>query len=135
MKKNIFNIFVLVAISFLTVTIFVDNSEAFDNNEVNLLIKKVNKTWKVIDATDSLKTSIKAKKGQKITWTAVGTDVYFQFMDDKLVGKFKNALKDGKSISLNIGQNAKVGINPYAVFCMADLEFAEGNSPPVIIVE
>ncbi|NIV13314.1 MAG: hypothetical protein GWN62_19125, partial [Aliifodinibius sp.] len=50
--------------------------------EVNLTIKKIEGEWKVVDESD--KTHVKAKKGAKVTWTAVGTDVYFQFMDGKL---------------------------------------------------
>lgn len=134
--KKYFPILLMVVLMSITFTALAVNSVfALPKNEVNIVIKKVDGTWKVIDATDSTIAHIKAKKGQKITWTAEGTDVYFQFMDEKLVGKFKKALKDGKSISLNIGPNAKVGENSYAVFCTADMEFAEGNSPPIIIVE
>lgn len=135
MRKHYLGIIAALGIIFALSTISDNGAYAFKKNEVNLLVKKINGTWKVVDAADSSKTSVKAKRGYKITWTAEGTDVYFQFMDDKLVGKFKNALKDGKSISLNIGPNAKTGDNSYAVFCTADMEFAEGNSPPVIIVE
>ena len=104
-------------------------------NDLSLVVKKIKNNWKVVEAADNSKTSVRAKKGQKIVWTAEGTDVFFQFMDDKLVGKFKNDLKDGKSVSLTIGNNAKVGVNSYAAFCTADMDFAEGDSPPVIIVE
>jgi hypothetical protein len=113
----------------------VNSANALSSNEVKLLITKIGNKWKVVDVSDTTKTKIKVKKGQKITWTAQGTDAYFQFMDTELVGKFKHGLKDGKSISLKIGKKAKVGVNNYAVFCLTDFEFAEGGSPPEIIVE
>ncbi|MCB0283229.1 MAG: hypothetical protein H6627_08625 [Calditrichae bacterium] len=135
MKKYIQALLMLIIIMFAINMLAVNDASALPKNEVDIVIKKIDGKWKVFDATDSTITHVKAKKGQKITWTAEGTDVYFQFMDEKLVGKFKHALKDGKKISLNIGPNAKVGENSYAVFCTADMEFAEGNSPPIIIVE
>ena len=100
-----------------------------------LTIKKIKNEWKVVDSEDSTKIRVTAKRGEKIVWTAEGSDVYFQFMDENLFGRFKHELKDGKKLTLPIGQAAKLGPNPYAVFCIADKEYATGNSPPTIIIE
>jgi hypothetical protein len=121
--------------------------------EVNLTIKKIDGEWKVVN--DSSQTKVKAKKGAKISWTAEGTDVYFQFMEGKLLAKVKdkdkarnseeaaslpeiystNRVSAGQSQSFIIRASIKRGDYPYAVFCMADSVFATGDSPPKIIIE
>jgi hypothetical protein len=103
--------------------------------DVEISIKKVKKKWKVVDATDSTNTNIKGKRGQKIVWKAEGSDVYFQFMDDKLVGNYTRRLKDGQKLTLVIGPNAKKGVNYYAVFCLSDSTYAVGGSPPKLTIE
>jgi|GEM_PF-2344020 len=100
-----------------------------------LEIKKVNNKWKVVLKSDSTKTTVHAKRGDKIVWTAVGTDAYFQFMDEYLVGKFTDFARAGTTKPLNIGNKAKDSINVYAVFCLTDKVFATGESPPMIIIE
>lgn len=103
--------------------------------EHQLTIKKVRNKWKVIVGQDTLRTRITAKRGEKITWVAEGTDAYFQFMGNKLFGNYTRTLKDGKKLTLVVGNNARKGIHYYAVFCTADMEYAEGESPPQIGVE
>ena len=98
--------------------------------EHKLLIKKIKNKWKVVDASDTTRTKIYAKRGEKITWTAVGTDAYFQFMGIKLFGNYTKSLKAGQKLTLVIGNKARLGIHQYAVFCLPDKEFAEGDSPP-----
>lgn len=124
-----------------------------DPPELNLTIKKINGEWKVVDQSEQ--TKVKAKKGAKVTWTAEGTDVYFQFMEGKLVAKEKdkekarksdeaeslpeiyttNRVLAGQSQAFIVRASIKKGNYPYAVFCMADSVFATGDSPPQIIVE
>ena len=99
-----------------------------------LSIMKVNNVWKVVDAEDSTKTLVIAKRGEKVIWTARGSDVYFQFMDKKLFGWNTKTLKDGRQLVLPVGRLARSGPNPYAVFCLADKQFATGDSAPVIII-
>jgi hypothetical protein len=121
--------------------------------EVNLTIKKIDGAWKVVN--DSSQTKVKAKKGAKITWTAEGTDVYFQFMEGRLLARVKdkdkarksdeaenlpdiystNKIPAGQSQSFIVRASVKKGDYPYAVFCMADSVFATGDSPPKIIIE
>jgi hypothetical protein len=96
-----------------------------------LIIKKIGDEWKVVLADDSTKTKVKAKKKDKITWRAEGTDVFFQFMSEDLFGKFKDKSKN-KKLTLTITENAELGVHKYAVFCLADSQFATGGSPPEI---
>lgn len=103
--------------------------------EHRISIKKIHNKWKTVDALDNSKTRVVAKRGEKIVWTAEGSDLYFQFMDDKLFGDYTKVLKNGKQLVLVIGKNARKGSNRYAVFCLSDKEFATGNSPPEIVVE
>jgi plastocyanin len=100
--------------------------------EYSLSVKKVENQWKVVSATGD---TVKAKPGDRVTWTAVGTDAYFQFMDDKLFGGFTRMVKAGQKLTLPVGAGARKGINPYAVFCVAGSQFARGDSPPIIIIE
>jgi hypothetical protein len=53
-------------------------------------------------------------------------------MDDNLFGKYKDKVKDGKYLTIKIKDDAELGIHKYSVFCLADLEFASGDSPPEI---
>ncbi len=98
--------------------------------EHKLLIKKIKNKWKVVDESDTTRTKIYVKRGEKITWTAEGTDAYFQFMGLKLFGNYTKSLKAGQKLTLVIGNKARLGIHQYAVFCLPDKEFAEGDSPP-----
>ena len=98
----------------------------------HMTIKKLGNEWKVVFSNDSTKSRITAKRNEKITWSAEGSDVFFQFMSENLFGKFSQKLEDGKTITLTIGEYAKLGIHRYSVFCLGDLEFASGNSPPEI---
>jgi len=103
--------------------------------EHKLLVKKIKNQWKVVLESDTASTEVKAKRGDKIVWTAQGTDAYFQFMDTKLFGDYTRHLKSGQKLVLVIGGNAKAGINEYAVFCYTDKQYATGDSPPKIIIE
>ncbi len=103
--------------------------------EHHLSIMKLKKGWKVVQAADTTNTTVVVKKGDKIIWTAYGSKVFIQFLDQKLVGKYTHAIDDGEEFRVTVGNLAKKGPNPYAVFCLADLEFATGGSPPKIVVE
>ena len=109
-----------------------------------LVITKVDNIWKVVDATDYTKTKVIVKKKDTIVWTLKGTDAYFQFPEklldpvdpeDSLHNGYTKFLKDGKKLKLKISDDAPSGTYEYAVFCTADGVFAQGGSPPVIIIE
>ncbi len=132
MKKHIILLFISVLILgsglFFTMT-------GQDVKKHQVTIKKINNEWRVVDSEDNSKSVVRSKRGEQIIWTAEGSDVYFQFMDEKLVGNYTRTLKDGQKLVLNVGNGAKSGSNPYAVFCIKDKEFARGQSPPAIIIE
>jgi len=103
--------------------------------ERKISFKRINNKWKTQDADNHSRTWVKARRGETITWEAEGTDLYFQFMDNKLFGDYTKTLKEGQRLSLTVGPNAVKGENKYAVFHYTDKEFVEGDSPPAIIVE
>ena len=91
-------------------------------------IDKRNGRWK-IDST-------RAKKRDYVTFHADGSDMYFQFMDKKLFGHYKYQCLNGDSLRLPIKNTAVPGKEyRYAVFVLKEKVYAEGDSPPVIIVE
>jgi hypothetical protein len=98
-------------------------------------IKKMKGHWKVVGADDSTNTIVRAKRGEKVTWKPVGSDVVFQFPDSTLFGTYSVAAKAGKKLSLEVLPEAKSGRYIYSIFCLKDGEFATGNSPPVIIID
>lgn len=111
--------------------------------EINLVIKKDGKAWKIVDAADLKNTVIKAKKKDIIVWTAQGTDAHFQFShkcfkhdtpEHELDGGFTKFLKSGKTLKLMVKNDAPVGDEIYAVFCTTDSVFAQGSTPPKIIL-
>jgi hypothetical protein len=147
MKKKL-NVIAVIVVLMVLAGIFAGSSTSsfnlFGQNQSKkhkIAIKKMKnketkmKEWKAVDAEDSLVTKIKVKKGDEITWDADGSDLYFQFMDNQLFGSYTYYLKDGQKLKLTVSSKAEAKTYQYAVFCIADLEFARGDSPPVIVVE
>lgn len=112
-------------------------------SKYDLTIKKIGNKWKVVDSNN--KTKVRVKGGDKITWTAVGSDVSFQFPSTKylinetnnkgLPNGYQKPLKNGKKFKLKIREDAKRDTIVYAVFVVKDGVFAEGGSPPRIIID
>lgn len=100
---------------------------------VDVSIMKIDNVWKVV-LTGTTDTEVRVVRGQKLVFNAVGTDVYFQFDNDSLFGGHKKFIKNGKKLTLGVGKVAK-GIYTYSAFCLGPMEFAEGGSPPKIIVD
>lgn len=108
-------------------------------------IIKIEGVWRVVDASDYTKTEVKVKKNDQIIWLVEGTDAYFQFpaklfnpvdsADSLSAGGYTKFVKDGKKLRLKVKDDALAGTYEYAVFCTANGEFAEGESPPKIVVE
>ena len=67
-----------------------------------LKITKIDNEWKVVLSEDLTKKKVKAKRNDRITWYADGTDAYLEFMDDNLFGKYKDKVKDGKYLTIKI---------------------------------
>jgi hypothetical protein len=106
----------------------------------HLAVIQIDNIWWVVDAQDSEKFPIRVRRGDTVTWTAHGSDAYFQFMDSTLVVDiegsrvYRMTIADGQSRDLTIGPNARRGPHQYAVFILRDSTFARGQSPPQIIV-
>ena len=103
--------------------------------EHKVSFNKLNKKWKVHDPKDKTKTKVKARKGEQIVWKGGTSDIYFQFPDASLFGEHTMMLEKGQEMTLKVGPNATRGTHSYAAFCYDDKCFAEGDSPPVIIIE
>jgi len=109
-----------------------------------LKVVKVEGIWRVVDATDYSKRKIKVKKKDTIVWTVEGTNAYFQFstsvfnpkgISDSLRNGSTKFIADGGKLKLKIRDDAPVGPQVYAVFCSTDGVFAQGESPPRIVIE
>jgi len=109
-----------------------------------LKVVKVEEVWRVVDATDYSKAKVKVKKKDTIVWTAEETDTYFQFpanlfnpvrAADSLIDGYTKFVRDGKKLKLKVKDDAPAGTYEYAVFCTADGVFAQGESPPKIVIE
>lgn len=101
--------------------------------DVNVSITKVGKIWKAV-LTGTATTAVHVNPGDKVIFHAEGTDVYFQFDNDQLFGGHNKSLKNGKKLTLGVGQVAK-GVYTYSAFCTGPKVFAQGDSPPKIIVD
>lgn len=109
-----------------------------------LKVVKVEGIWRVVDASDYSKRKVKVKKKDTIVWTVEGTNAYFQFstsvfnpksVSDSLRNGSTKFIADGKKLKLKVKDDAPVGTQVYAVFCSADGVFAQGESPPQIIID
>ncbi len=109
-----------------------------------LEVVKIEGIWRVVDASDHSKQKIKVKKKDTIVWTVEGTDAHFQFstsvfnpkgVSDSLKNGSTKFIADGKKLKLKVKDDAPVGTQVYAVFCSADGVFAQGDSPPQIVIE
>lgn len=101
--------------------------------DINLSVKKIGNVWKVVVAGTTT-TEVHVVKGQRVIFTAEGSDLYFQFDNTNLFGGHTKFLKNGQKLTLGVGAVAK-GIYVYSVFCDGPKAYAEGGSPPKIIVD
>ncbi len=99
-------------------------------------IRMIDDKWKVVDARDATITDITVARGDTVVWVAPpDSDLYFQFMDEHLVGHYTQDLKKEQRLMLTIGNQARRGPNPYAVFMYDAKVYAQGDSPPQLIVK
>ena len=115
-----------------------------DPKDHNLKVVNVKGVWRVVDASDYSKRKIKVKKKDTIIWTVEGTNAHFQFatsvfkpkgVSDSLKNGSTKFIADGKKLRLKVRNDAPIGPQVYAVFCSADDVFAQGESPPQIIID
>ncbi len=131
--KNLFRLFVLPLLLLLVTGFQSAQAQPGGQKEVHIEITKIGQIWRAIlqGYPDS---AVHVAANQKVIFHAVGTDVYFQFDNDKLFGGHTQYVKSGESLKLSVGQ-IKRGEYTYAAFCLTPKKFAEGNSPPKIIVD
>ena len=99
-------------------------------------VKKVNANWKVVPLTGSDST-LRVHPGDDITLTAIDSDLYLQFPDANIFKKneYKHVILKGTAKTVTLKDDAELGRYVYAAFCMASKDYADGNSPPVMIIE
>ncbi|MCC5939909.1 MAG: hypothetical protein JJU37_00055 [Balneolaceae bacterium] len=99
-----------------------------------LVVKQIDGEWKVVLKDDESTGTVFVRKGDRVRWTAEGSDLSFQFDDDALFGDGNRTIRDGNILNLVVGRNIRVGTYTYAIFVHSDLVFATGDSPPRIFV-
>ncbi len=99
-----------------------------------LVIKQIDGEWRVVRKDDESTGTIFVKPGDRVRWTAEGSDLSFQFDDQALFGDGSRSIRDGNMLNLVVGRSARVGTYTYAVFVHNDFVYARGDSPPRIFV-
>ena len=113
--------------------------------KIRYSIKKIDTTWFVVDERNNPK-PIEANKNDSIEWTAEGSDMTFQFPvamstlftreNGQSVGDaYIIEVKNGKKLQLKVKANAPAGRYVYSVYVKGAETFAEGSSPPVMIIK
>lgn len=108
-------------------------------------VKKIDGTWYVVNEQNK-PTPINAKGNDMIEWSAEGSDLSFQFPSESnailtkedgtaLPKGYVVNLKDGKKLKLKVKNDAPKGSYEYAVYVTADGTYAEGSSPPILIIQ
>lgn len=120
-------------------------ASATNFKKIKYSVKMIDTTWFVVDETNNPK-PIEANKNDNIEWTAEGSDAIFQFPvamselftneDGSSVGdSFIIKIKSGKKLKLKVKNDATPGRYVYSVFVQSAGTFAEGSSPPVMIIK
>ena len=95
-------------------------------------IARVHNIWKAVRrGTDS--TEVRVDVADTVYFHAEGSDVYFQFDNKNLFGVENQMVKSGHWIFLVV-KPVQPGPYTYSAFCEAQKVFAQGDSPPKIIV-
>ena len=102
--------------------------------EHELIVKKIDNVWRVVQANDETRSDVIVQRGDRIRWVVEGSDASFQFSDDRLFGDGTRRVRDGNPLVLAVRNNSEIGMYTYSVFVHADEEFAVGQSPPRIFV-
>jgi len=122
----------LAGIATQTGTVFAGGPQ--NGPKKHLVHVKTHHNKKKIVHEDGTTGAIEALKGEIVTWKAEGSDVYFQFPDTSIFGIHYAFVKDSNELTLTVQPSAVPGTYPYAAFCIQDSSYAQGDSPPVIII-
>jgi hypothetical protein len=136
-----FQAIIVIALSLLVLSLNSCGDDAFGGMQSDiperhdLICMLVDDVWKIVDADDITRTEVSVARGDTVVWQApADRDIYFQFMDEELTGTFTEELLEGESLTLVIGNDADEGDHPYAVFVHGARAYAEGESPPRMII-
>lgn len=143
-KKVIFLASISLLLFYAGYLVSTPSMESPPASKIDLEIKKVGGVWKVVDGNN--KTKVHVKGGDKITWKAEGSNVVFQFPSKKYLipetkedslskNNTKKIKAGGKKLKFKISEDAKKDTIVYAIFVIKDGVFAEGGSPPKIIID
>ena len=144
MNKKILS-YLLTAVFVVAAVGAVKTSEYSDNfKKIKYSVEEIDGTWKVVDERKRPR-PIEAKAKDDVEWKAEGSDLIFQFPAE--LGPFLQVkegeydgdnfvarVKDGKKLRLRLKNNAPVGEFTYSVYVKVADDYAEGSSPPVIII-
>ncbi|MAL19274.1 MAG: hypothetical protein CL670_03800 [Balneola sp.] len=138
MKSKIITWVALIAVA------VVSTASVSQMKKIKYSVKKMDSTWFVVDERNR-PLPIEANRKDDIEWSAEGSDLLFQFPDKLSVFFTKEdgstvgdsyyiEVKDGKKLKLKVKQDAPVGRFVYSILVKKDGTYAEGSSPPVIII-
>lgn len=99
-----------------------------------LVVKKIGDEWRVVYKNDETKSTVRAKRNDRIRWTAEGSDISIQF-DNRLFGGNPVQVPNTETRTRPVAPGAAAGEYIYAVFVHSDMVFARGESPPRIIID
>ena len=112
--------------------------------EINYTVKMVDRAWSVVDQNEAAR-PIQAAKSDVVNWTVEGSTAVFQFpFELNTIFEMENGqpigsgfvlkIEDGKKLTLKIKEDAPPGRYVYSVFIQGAGMFAQGRTPPVIII-
>jgi hypothetical protein len=112
--------------------------------KIKYSVKKIDTKWYVVDEQNKA-IPIEANRNDDIEWTAEGSDMVFQFPQELSVYFTKEdgstagdgyyiEVKDGDKLKLKVKNDAPLGRYVYSVLVKKDDTFAEGSSPPILII-
>ena len=113
--------------------------------KIKYSVKKIEGTWYVVNEQNK-PLPIEANRKDNIEWTAEGSDMVFQFPerlsiyftkeDGSSVGdSYYIEVDNGKKLMLKVKDSAPIGNHEYSVLVKVDSSYAEGSSPPVMIIK
>lgn len=108
-------------------------------------VKKIDTKWYVVNEQNR-PVPIEANRNDNIEWTAEGSDMVFQFPQELSVyftkedGSFVGdgyyiEVSNGDKLKLKVKNDAPLGRYVYSVLVKSDDTYAEGSSPPVLIIK
>lgn len=113
--------------------------------KIKYTVKQVDETWFVVNDANNKPEALKAKRKDDVEWTADGSDMVFQFPyelsklftkenGDPVGNGYVIKVKAGDKLKLKVKNDAPVGEFVYSVYVVASETYAEGSSPPVMII-